>query len=30
LAEQGLYVSGVRPRERSLEHYFLDVLGEGR
>ena len=30
LAEQGMYVSGVRPRERSLEHYFLDVMGEGR
>ncbi|MDQ2915484.1 MAG: ABC transporter ATP-binding protein [Chloroflexota bacterium] len=30
LAERGLYVSGVRPRERKLEQYFLDVMGEGR
>jgi ABC-2 type transport system ATP-binding protein len=28
LAENGLYVSGVRPRELSLEHYFLDVVGD--
>ncbi len=28
LAEQGLYVSGLRPREQSLEQYFLDVTGE--
>jgi len=26
LAENGLYVSGVRPRELSLEHYFLDIV----
>jgi ABC-2 type transport system ATP-binding protein len=28
LAERGLYVAGLRPRERSLEQYFLDVTGE--
>ncbi|MGI8826588.1 MAG: ABC transporter ATP-binding protein [Chloroflexota bacterium] len=27
LAEQGLYLSGMRPQERSLEQYFLDVTG---
>jgi ABC-2 type transport system ATP-binding protein len=30
LAEHGLYVSGVRPREQSLEHYFLDVMEDAR
>lgn len=30
LAEQGLYVSGLRPREQSLEQYFLDVTGEAK
>jgi ABC-2 type transport system ATP-binding protein len=30
LAEQGLYVSGLRPREQSLEQYFLDVTGESK
>lgn len=30
LAEQGLYLSGLRPREQSLEQYFLDVTGEAR
>jgi ABC-2 type transport system ATP-binding protein len=28
LAEQGLYVAELRPREQSLEQYFLDVTGE--
>jgi ABC-2 type transport system ATP-binding protein len=28
LAAQGLYVAGLRPREHSLEQYFLDVTGE--
>jgi ABC-2 type transport system ATP-binding protein len=28
LAEQHLYVSALRPRERSLEQYFLDVTGD--
>jgi ABC-2 type transport system ATP-binding protein len=30
LAEQGLYISGMRPQERSLEQYFLDVTGEAK
>jgi len=31
LAEQGLYASGLRPREQSLEQYFLDITsGEGQ
>ncbi len=30
LAEQGLYASELRPREQSLEQYFLDVTGESR
>jgi ABC-2 type transport system ATP-binding protein len=29
LAERGLYLSGLRPQERSLEQYFLDVTGDG-
>lgn len=28
LAEEGLYLSRLRPREQSLEQYFLDVTGE--
>jgi ABC-2 type transport system ATP-binding protein len=28
LAEQGMYLSRLRPRELSLEQYFLDVTGE--
>lgn len=28
LAEHGLYLSGLRPRERSLERYFLDITME--
>ena len=28
LAERGMYVSGLRPQEQSLEQYFLDVTGE--
>jgi hypothetical protein len=27
LAEQGMYLSRLRPRELSLEQYFLDVTG---
>jgi len=30
LAEQTLYVSGLRPREQSLEQYFLDVTGDAQ
>ena len=30
LADQGLYLAGLRPREQSLEQYFLDVTGETR
>ena len=31
LATQGLYLSGIRPQELSLEQYFLDVTeGDGR
>jgi ABC-2 type transport system ATP-binding protein len=30
LAEHGLYVAGLRPREHSLEQYFLDVTGEAQ
>ncbi len=30
LAEHGLYVSGLRPQEQSLEQYFLDVTGEAK
>jgi ABC-type multidrug transport system ATPase subunit len=30
LAEKGLYLSELRPREQSLEQYFLDVTGEER
>ncbi|MBV9279576.1 MAG: ABC transporter ATP-binding protein, partial [Chloroflexi bacterium] len=28
LADQGLYLAGLRPREMSLEQYFLDVTAE--
>jgi ABC-2 type transport system ATP-binding protein len=28
LAEEGMYLSRLRPREQSLEQYFLDVTGE--
>ena len=30
LASQGLYLHGLRLRERSLESYFMDVTGNGR
>jgi ABC-2 type transport system ATP-binding protein len=30
LAENSLYVSGLKPQEQSLEQYFLDVTGEAR
>jgi ABC-type multidrug transport system ATPase subunit len=30
LAEQGIYLSGLRPHEQSLEQYFLDVTGEAQ
>jgi ABC-2 type transport system ATP-binding protein len=30
LAEHGLYLSGLRAQEQSLERYFLDVTGEGQ
>ncbi|MGH2449087.1 MAG: ABC transporter ATP-binding protein, partial [Chloroflexota bacterium] len=30
LAEQGLYLSFMRPEEQSLEQYFLDVTGENQ
>ncbi|MDQ2745015.1 MAG: ABC transporter ATP-binding protein [Chloroflexota bacterium] len=29
LAEQGLYVSVIRPRQESLEQYFLELTGTG-
>ncbi len=28
LAAQGIYLSGLRPQEQSLEQYFLDVTGD--
>jgi ABC-2 type transport system ATP-binding protein len=30
LAEHGIYLSGLRAQEQSLEQYFLDVTGDGR
>jgi hypothetical protein len=30
LAEHGIYLSRLQPREQSLEQYFLDVTGEPR
>ncbi|HVA93246.1 MAG TPA: ABC transporter ATP-binding protein, partial [Chloroflexota bacterium] len=30
LAENGLYISGLRPQEQSLEQYFLNVTGEAK
>jgi ABC-2 type transport system ATP-binding protein len=30
LAQQGLYLSGLRAQEQSLEQYFLDVTGESQ
>ncbi len=30
LANRGLYVTGLRPQELSLEQYFLDVTGEAK
>jgi hypothetical protein len=30
LADHDLYLSELRPQERSLEQYFLDVTGDAR
>ena len=30
LADHGVYISGLKPREQSLEQYFLDVTGEAQ
>ncbi|HXT33985.1 MAG TPA: ABC transporter ATP-binding protein, partial [Chloroflexota bacterium] len=30
LADHGVYISGLKPQEQSLEQYFLDVTGETR